>query len=145
MKGFKNKTSVQIRFKDIDPLGHVNNANHLSYIEMARVNYFEEVVGSNINWASTGIILARVAVDYRMAIMLHDKVFVYTGCVKIGTKSFTLRSLIIKEQQGEEILLAETEAVLVCYDYTRKQTIPMPEQWKAAFEKYDGELLRASL
>ena len=41
MTPFKEKTQVQIRFKDIDSMGHVNNANHITYFELARLNYFE--------------------------------------------------------------------------------------------------------
>ena len=43
MKNFRHKIPIQIRFKDLDDMGHVNNANHLSYIELARVKYFQEV------------------------------------------------------------------------------------------------------
>ena len=45
MEGFKHKTSIQLRFKDVDMMGHVNNANHFTYLELARVKYFNEVAG----------------------------------------------------------------------------------------------------
>ena len=41
---FKHKTLIQIRFKDVDMMGHVNNANHLTYFELARVHYFDEII-----------------------------------------------------------------------------------------------------
>jgi acyl-CoA thioester hydrolase len=137
MKGLKHKTAIQIRFKDIDALGHVNNANHLSYIENARVEYFKDVVGSNINWAQTGIILASVKIDYRRPIVLNDDVHVYTGVSKIGSKSFTLRNIIVKAEGSEEIILAETEAVMVCFDYGINQSIPVPGEWAEKFREYD--------
>lgn len=133
----KHKTSVQVRFKDIDALGHVNNANHLSYIENARVAYFKDVVGSNINWASTGIILAKVTVEYRKPILLNDNVVVYTGVSRIGTKSFTVVNKIMREIDGSEELLAETEAVMVCFDYKRNETIEIPAEWRNAFADYE--------
>lgn len=145
MKGLKHKTEIQVRFKDIDPLGHVNNANHLSYIENARVKYFNEVVGSNINWANQGIILGKVCIDYRQPILLDDKVFVYTGVIKIGNKSFTLKNIIVKEIDGEESILAETEAVMVCYDYRKKESIPVPDYWRDAFVKWDNPAIGTRL
>src|ERR1051326_6608227 len=107
MEGFKHKTPIQIRFKDIDLLGHVNNANHLTYIEFARVKYFDAVAGEEINWNENGIILAKASVDYKLPILLKDKVFVYTKCSRIGNKSFDLSYLIVKEEKGKEIILAE--------------------------------------
>jgi acyl-CoA thioester hydrolase len=139
MKGLKHKTRIQIRFKDIDALGHVNNANHLSYIENARVEYFKEIVGSNINWAETGIILASVKIDYRQPILLNDDVYVYTGVTKIGSKSFKLNNVIVKTVGDRESVLAETEAVMVCYDYNNKTTITVPAAWAEAFRSYEGE------
>ncbi len=134
----QHKTFIQVRFKDIDALGHVNNANHLSYIENARVEYFKDVVGSNINWASTGIILARVTIDYRQPILLTDQVFVYTSVIRVGSKSFTIKNVIVKVEGTEEVTLAETEAVMVCFNYTLNQTIQVPDAWRAAFEKFEG-------
>ena len=130
MNNFKHKTPIQIRFKDIDVLGHVNNANHLSYLEMARIGYFEKVVGSNINWNKDGIILAKVIIDYKMPILLTDTVFVYTKCSKVGTKSFDLEYAIVKEENGKEIIVATATTIMVCYDYHNKNSVPIKEEWK---------------
>jgi acyl-CoA thioester hydrolase len=42
---FKHQLPIQIRFVDIDAFGHVNNAVFASYYEMARVAYFDQVLG----------------------------------------------------------------------------------------------------
>ena len=47
---FKHKTDIQIRFKDIDQLGHVNNANHLTYFETSRVKYFNDIFAAETKW-----------------------------------------------------------------------------------------------
>jgi len=133
----KHKTPIQIRFKDIDALGHVNNANHLSYLEMARIHYFEAVVGKNINWSEDGIILAKVTIDYKMPMMLVDKVFVYTKCSRVGTKSFDLEYTIIKEEGGKEIILATAATVMVCFDYKTQTSIPIKEEWKKLMLDYE--------
>ena len=58
MNPYKHKTPIQIRFKDIDKLGHVNNANHITYFELARVDYFEALATENIkiDWINEGVI-----------------------------------------------------------------------------------------
>ncbi|MBI3500933.1 MAG: acyl-CoA thioesterase [Bacteroidetes bacterium] len=138
MNNYKHKTPIQIRFKDVDAFKHVNNANHFTYLESARVKYFDDVAGEEMNWSKQGIILAKAVVDYKLPILFKDKIFVYTKCSRIGNKSFDLSYLIIKEENRKEIILAEASTVLVCYDYEKGASIPMPEEWKKkinAFEK----------
>lgn len=138
MQNFKHKFPIQIRFKDIDKMGHVNNANYLTYIETARVNYFEEVVGTDKKWSQqVGIILARIEIDYKAPVFLHDSVLVYTRCSRIGTKSFTLDWMIVRENAGKEDTVAQGIAVLVCYDYVHKKTIAIPEEQRQRLEAYE--------
>lgn len=138
MEGFKHKTPIQIRFKDVDLFKHVNNANHFTYLETARVKYFDDVVGEEMNWSKQGIILAKAVVDYKLPILFKDKIFIYTKCSRIGNKSFDLTYLIVKEEKGKEIVLADATTVLVCYDYEKEKSISMPDDWRKkllAFEK----------
>ena len=137
MEGYKHKTHIQIRFKDIDLMGHVNNANHFSYLEVARAKYFDEVVGEDVDWSKEGIILAKSTCDFKMPILFKDKVFVYTKCARIGNKSFELSYAIIKDEKGKEVLLAEASTVQVCFDYEKKENILMPEKWKKKIEAFE--------
>jgi acyl-CoA thioester hydrolase len=133
MTPFKQKTPIQIRFKDIDKLGHVNNANHVTYFELARLDYFYAFASDNIiiDWENEGIILAKVEVEYKQPILLEDKVFVYTWVSKMGTKSFDMSCSIVKVVNGVESEVAKGLAVIVCFNYKTNQTILIPEEWKA--------------
>ncbi|MCS6974321.1 MAG: acyl-CoA thioesterase [Cyclobacteriaceae bacterium] len=136
---FKHKLPIQIRFKDIDRMGHVNNANFLTYIELARVKYFEEVVRMDKKWSpEVGIILARIEIDYKAPVFLHDNISVYTRCSRIGTKSITLEWQVVRQQQEHEETVAEGIAVLVCYDYKHEKTIPVPEEHRKAIEQFEN-------
>jgi acyl-CoA thioester hydrolase len=138
MQHYKHKTPIQLRFKDIDKMGHVNNANHLTYIELARVKYFEDVVGVDGNWSDLqGLILAHVSIDYKRPIFLHDNVFVFTRCSKLGRKSMELSWVIINEIDGLEETLAQGIAVIVCYDYSTNQTIEIPQEQRRKIEAYE--------
>jgi acyl-CoA thioester hydrolase len=138
MQPFKHRTPVQIRFKDIDALGHVNNANHLSYFELARMNYSNDVLGP-IDWSKTGFILASARIDYKQPILLKDKLFVLSHVSKMGNKSFEMEHLIVRmESDGNETTLASGASVLVCMNYSTMKTIPIPEEWKARVFEYDG-------
>lgn len=130
---FKHKTPIQIRFKDIDKLGHVNNANHVTYFELARVDYFAALAEEDIkiDWVNEGVILAKIEMEYKQPILLEDKIFVYTWVSKMGTKSFDMSCSIVKVENGIEVELAKGLAIIVCFNYKTNQTILIPEKWKA--------------
>lgn len=151
MKNFKHKIPIQIRFKDLDDMGHVNNANHLSYIELARVKYFQEVFDIGTDWnKQDGLILARVEIDFRNPVFFDDKVFVYTRCSRIGKKSFDLSFMVVKEIRTNDNnpvteinieILAEGKTVLACYDYIQRKTIEIPEERKRIINEFEEEII----
>jgi acyl-CoA thioester hydrolase len=142
MQPFKHKTPIQLRFKDVDKMGHVNNANHLTYIELARLYYFEEVVGNDANWShQLGIILAHISIDYKSPIFLHDTIFVYTRCSKLGKKSIELSWAIVRDKNQNEEIVAQGISVLVCYDYGEHKTIEVPELQKQKIMQFEGSSL----
>ena len=134
---FKHKTPIQIRFKDIDALNHVNNANHITYFELARVKYFDDVVQEEVNWSEQGIILAKITIDYKAPVYFKDKLFVYTKCVRLGNKSFDLAYSLFKEENGKETELATGSSVQVCFDYKNQKTIAIPESWRKKVEAFE--------
>ncbi|MES2591505.1 MAG: thioesterase family protein [Bacteroidota bacterium] len=133
MAAFKQKTQVQIRFKDIDMMGHVNNANYITYFELARLTYFEALKeeGVRIDWVNEGVILAKIEMEYKQPILLEDKVFVYTWVSRMGSKSFDMACSIVRVINGVEVEAAKGLAVIVCFNYKANQTIAIPEIWKA--------------
>jgi acyl-CoA thioester hydrolase len=132
-----HRTSIQIRFKDIDKLGHVNNANHLSYFEYARTVYFRDVMGTEIDWSKEGLILAKVIVDYKQPVLFEDDISVYTRCSRIGNKSFDLEYSLVKKEGDKETELATGISVLVCYNYIDKVSIPVPARWAERMKEQD--------
>lgn len=139
MVNFKHKTPIQLRFKDVDKMGHVNNANYLTYIELARVKYFEEVVRFDGQWSEQqGIILARIEIDYKLPVFLQDTIYVYTRCSRLGTKSLDLSWAIVREKNQEEEIVAHGIAVLVYFDYKENQTIPIPDKHRQRLQAYDA-------
>jgi acyl-CoA thioester hydrolase len=139
MHPFKHKTPIQLRFKDVDVMGHVNNANHLTYIELARLKYFEDVVGTDVNWShQQGIILAHVSIDYKAPVFLRDTIFVYTRCSKLGKKSIELSWAIVREKNSAEEIVAQGIAVLVCYDYASEKTVEVPAEQRKRIEAFEG-------
>ncbi|MBP6756529.1 MAG: acyl-CoA thioesterase [Bacteroidia bacterium] len=137
MMSFKHKTDIQIRFKDIDQLGHVNNANHITYFETSRVNYFKDVFKNETNWKETGLILAHTEITYKNPIFLEDTISCYTKVSKMRNKSFDMENLIVKTSNSQDIIVAYGKSVLVCLNYLSKETIPIPTEWIQKIKQYD--------
>ena len=138
MNSFKHRTPIQLRFKDGDLMGHVNNANHFTFFELARVHYFKEVVGEDINWNREGVIIARMTIDYKLPLLITDEVYAYTRCSRLGTKSFDIEHCLVVMKQKEEQTIATGVSTLVCYDYEKKQSVDIPNLWRNMMSEYDG-------
>ncbi|HXH20358.1 MAG TPA: thioesterase family protein [Chitinophagales bacterium] len=136
MSLFRHVTPIQIRFADIDPMNHVNNAKYLTYIESARIRYFDDVLKRGMN-ARPGFILAKATVDFLLPITLHDEIKVMTRCSRFGSKSFDLDYEIIKVNASPERIAAKAMTVLVAYDYAEKKTVLIPAEWKKMIEDYE--------
>jgi len=122
---------VQVRFADLDVMGHVNNTVYFSYLEMTRVHYFKELLGQHWDWEANGLLLARNSMDYIKSITLYDEPQIKMYTVAIGTKSFTLGYDICVH--GE--VFARAESVLVAYNRREQATIPIDTELRKALEE----------
>ena len=120
---------IQIRFVDIDVMGHVNNAVYLSYFEYTRVYYFEKLLGQNWDWGKNGILLIKNEVEYLKPILLNDKPQVEMFIGKIGNKSFTFHY----EIRVNNVLYTRALSVMVSYNAIDKKTIQIPDEMKKSF------------
>ena len=121
---------IQIRFADIDSMGHVNNAVYLSYFEFTRVYYFNKILGKNWDWESKGIILANTELSFIKPIKLNDEAFIEMEIGNIGTKSFTFHYNIKVDGQ----LTTKGSSTLVAFNTKLQESITIPSKMKASFE-----------
>lgn len=138
---FRHQITLQLRFSDMDAFGHINNAKFLTYIEEARVKYFDEIVKWEYDWSKYGIILARVEIDYKVPGYFKDSLIVQTRCSRIGNKSLTLEYQLVKKENEKDTIISSALSVLVMYDYENGNSIQVPGEWKAAIEKFEGKKL----
>lgn len=134
---YNHCVKIQVRFKDIDKQGHVNNANHLTYFETARVEYFRDVFRNKIDWINKGMILGHSEITYKRPIFLEDNLFCYTKISRFGKKSFDIENILIVKNSDTPELAAFGKSTLVCMDYNTKQTIEVPEEWVDAVKNFE--------
>ncbi len=129
---------TDVRFRDLDALAHVNNVVYLTYVEQARIGYFNTVIGTRHDWNKWGVLLARTEINYLKPIVLNDRVVVGLECVGIGNKSLEISFKIFVKKDGDEMEeVASGMNVLVCFDHVIHKSIPVPVEWKTAIEQFE--------
>ncbi len=141
---FAHVHHIDTRLADTDAMGHVNNAFYLTYVEIARIAYYEQVVGRPLplgaHGADEGMILAEIRMTYRAQAYYGETLAVETRVERIGNTSFTMvhRITAPASRYGEARLVAVSESVLVSYDYSEEVPIPVPDDWRAAIAAFEG-------
>ncbi|HEY3311529.1 MAG TPA: thioesterase family protein [Anaerolineales bacterium] len=139
---------VEVRYGDLDPQGHVNNANFLTYFEQARVQYLINLglLDRDGAFVNPGLIIAEARVTYLKPVLFGMDVRIGTGITRLGNKSMTMDYLMVDNATGAE--LARGSIVIVTYDYTTARTVPVPHNWRKlvrAFEQLPDELEEVGL
>ena len=125
-------TPVAVRFRDLDSFGHVNTGVYVSYIEEARLDYFEQLPG--VDLSSVGTVVASLSVDYHQPIELDDELVVETRVSEIGTTSLTLDH----ELRVDGAVVATATVILVHYDYEADEPVSIPEAWRSTIADFEG-------
>jgi len=144
---FGHRHEVETRFSDTDAMGHVNNASYLTYVEIARLAYYEQVTGQPLplwtHGAHEGMILAEIRITYRNPAFYGETITVETRVDRIGRTSFSMvhRLTVPQSRYGPARLIAVADSVLVSYDYRVERPTTTPEEWRAAIERFEGRPL----
>ena len=129
---------IEVRYGDLDPQGHVNNAKHLTYFEQARIAYLVELglFTKDQSFMEIGVILADVHITYLEPVYFGQKIKVGVHVAKLGNKSMTWEQNIVDAETGRA--LANGELVVVTYDYKTEKTISIPREWREKFQAFEG-------
>ena len=139
MADFRFFHPVTVRYGDLDPQGHVNNAAFITYLEHARDSYVRQLgLWDGKSFFEIGFILARVEMDYREPIQLTDLIEVGVKVSQLGNKSLVM-DYLVRERDTARIF-AEGKTVQVAYDYQEKSTIALKDSWRALIEDFEGNL-----
>ncbi|MGE5815197.1 MAG: acyl-CoA thioesterase [Acidobacteriota bacterium] len=125
---------LDVRFRDCDAMGHVNNAVYLTYLEQARFKHWRALWHyAEDRFPDPGIILAHVECDYRSPAKLGEAIEVRLAVSKMGRTSFQYEYEILSAEDGR--LIAEAKTVQVAYDYAKQTPIEVPQLWRELLVK----------
>lgn len=135
---FRFSLPIQVRFNDVDIMGHVSNTVYQNYYDAGKMDYFDNLL-DGLNYRELGVVGASIRIDYLRPIFMKDNIYVETRISVLGVKSFTMEHRLVNMVTGE--LLSTCTAVIVCYDAIQKKSIPMPEVWRQNIINHEGKQL----
>ncbi|SFR99230.1 acyl-CoA thioester hydrolase [Halomicrobium zhouii] len=143
---FEFETTVAVRYSDVDTYGHVNNATYATYLEEARIDYLEEVLGDEARslaaesaegdggGAAVGVVVASLDIQYRHSVGLVDSVSVGVRVPRLGDASFPIEY----EIRSDGDVAAEGTTTMVAYDREAGKSRPLPDSWRERIASFEG-------
>ena len=137
MSQFNFYHPIEVRYGDLDPQGHVNNAKHLTYFEHARIAYKIKLglFTKDQSFMEIGVILADIHITYFEPIYYGQNIKVGVHPTRLGNKSMTWAQNIVDVDTGKD--LAKGEIILVTYDYQNEKTVPIPQEWREKISTFE--------
>ena len=138
MSDFRFYHPIEVRYGDLDPQGHLNNAKYLTYFEQARIAYWIKMgfFTKDQSFMELGVILADVHITYLEPVYFGQNIKVGVHVTRLGNKSMTWEQNIVDADTDKE--LARGEVVIVTYDYKEEKTTPIPQKWREKITEFEG-------
>ena len=125
---------IEVRFRDLDALGHVNNAVFFTYFEEGRKNFSKSIFKVS-DPSDFTFILAHVRCDYLKPIKFNDNIALQMWVQHIGNTSFSFGYKLVDDKDSS-MVYATGESVQVCYDYSADSSMAVPDTMRVALSQY---------
>lgn len=128
---------IQIRFGDVDGLGHINNARIQEYFDLAKMDFYSNSIGNEIMPDRVSPVIVSVKTDYFAQSRLYDRLYVETSVEEIGNKSVRLFQRLLSRDDSQ--VRAECRTVAVTYDFVTGESVGISDAWREALSQYIAE------
>ena len=130
---YEFKHTLTVRVTDLNYANHLSNDAVIRLVHEARVHLFHSLECKELNLGDdkTGIIMVDLVVNFLQEGFLFDTLEIESHVGDIGRKSFRLYHRINKA--GTPLALVETG--LVAFNYTARETVPIPDTFLQALNK----------
>ncbi len=132
---FRHVTPIQIRFNDIDVIGHINNNAYLEYMDLGKTAYFNAVKPELVNWKDINVVIVNVNCDFFSPGYIKEPIAVLTTVTSISQRSLKLEQRIINIETGDVKCVGRT--VMAGFDPTTAQGAEIDPEWVKAICAYE--------
>jgi acyl-CoA thioester hydrolase len=136
MEKFRFYLPIQVRYGDLDPQRHVNNSRFFTYMEQARISYFQHLgLWDGVDFDDLGAILLETKITFHEPIAYGQSIRVGVRTEKMGNKSLGMITVIEDTDSGK--VIARGDSVLVAYDYCSGQSMVIPDEWRKVVKEFE--------
>jgi acyl-CoA thioester hydrolase len=133
---FAFSTTIDIRITDINYGGHVGNDTVLSIIHEARIRFLKTLGYSELNCGGAGLIMCDAGIEFKNELFYEDTVIASVTVSEFSKVGFEIYYKLEKKKDGNAVAVALAKTGMVCYDYSQKKIIPVPEEVKEKLSAY---------
>jgi acyl-CoA thioester hydrolase len=133
---FHFELPIEVRFRDVDAFGHVNNAVYFTYMEQARIGYMRAAGLAPKSYEDTWFIIAEATCQFKAPSPFGASLVVKVRVPELRRSSFLMEYRI--EERSTRRLIAMGRTVNVAYDYAAGKSRPIPPDWRAKIEQLEG-------
>lgn len=126
------KASVQIRFNDIDILGHLNNVVYFSLFDTAKAEYIQAAMKGTMDWRRVETVIANINCDFIASAFYGEPIDIYTRCSEMGRRAFTLEQVMINADSAQVKAVCRT--VMVSYNPDSGVTVDISDRARSCIE-----------
>lgn len=122
---------IPVRITDINYGNHLGNDAFVSIVHEARVQWLQRHGYTELNIEGIGLIMSDLAVEFKNESFYGDLIKVEIAAGELSRVSFELYYRLSANRDGQDILLANAKTGMICFDYSAKKVVMIPEQLKA--------------
>lgn len=137
LQDFRHHVPVQLRFNDIDILGHLNNTVYFSLYDTGKALYMKDLGLRAAGQSVPDTVIANINCSYIKPIHFDDKIEVLTRCKSIGNKSYTLQQVLV-DDKGDVRSICET--VMVRFDNNTGLTTEVTAEERGKIEDFENRI-----
>ncbi len=132
---FRHSIPLQVRFNDIDMLGHINNSVYLSFLDLGKTHYFNTVVPGAIGVGNISIVVVNINCDFFSPAYISEPLEVLTAVTAVSDRSLTMEQRIVNSDTGDVKCVCHT--VLAGFDSAMAQGAPLDPTWVNAISAFE--------
>ena len=133
---FKLTLPIQLRFNDVDSLGHVNNTIYFSFYDLGKTTYFDELKKTYPYLSDIGAVIVNAQADFLAPVFMDEQIAVQTSVTELGNKSFKMLQQVINTETNEVKCVCRT--IMVGFDKKTSTSMPISDEWKKAIAEFEG-------
>ncbi len=133
---FKHRQDIQVRFNDMDVLGHVNNTVYLEYMDLGKAQYITTVLGKCFDFVEEALVIASINCDFYHITVYGEPLTVLTRIDDIGIASVTLEQRVVNSATNQVKCIARS--VMVGYNIKENAKMDISDQVRDAVGAYEG-------